>query len=81
MMDLAVLALFPGLMVFAAISDMLTMTIPNRVSLVLILGFFLMAALAGLPLAVVGWHVLAGLMVLAIATVLFSLGWLGGGDA
>lgn len=39
MMDFAVLALFPGLMVFAAVSDMLTMTIPNRVSVVLVLGF------------------------------------------
>lgn len=81
MMDLAVLALFPGLMVFAAVSDMLTMTIPNRVSLVLIAGFFLMAVLAGLPLAMIGWHVLAGLSVLVIAFVLFNLGWIGGGDA
>ena len=43
MLDMAVLAIFPGLMLFAAVSDLLTMTIPNRVSLILVAGFFALA--------------------------------------
>jgi prepilin peptidase CpaA len=60
MLDLAVLAIFPGIMVFAAISDLLTMTIPNRVSAILLIGFFALSLAIGLPLATIGWHVAAG---------------------
>ncbi|MDE2362651.1 MAG: prepilin peptidase [Hyphomicrobiales bacterium] len=81
MLDLAVLVIFPGLMVFAAISDMLTMTIPNRVSLVLIAAFFLLAPFMGLSWSTVGWHVAAGLLVLVVTFMLFNFGWVGGGDA
>ena len=42
LLDLARLFLFPALMAFAAASDLLTMTISNRVSLLLIAGFFLL---------------------------------------
>ena len=42
-LDLARLLLFPALMAFAAASDLLTMTISNRVSLGLVAGFFLLA--------------------------------------
>ncbi len=81
MLDFAVLAVFPGLMVFAAVSDLLTMTIPNRVSLILIAGFFALGLAFGMPLAAMGWHLLAGLMVLAVCFVMFNFGWIGGGDA
>jgi prepilin peptidase CpaA len=81
MLDFAVLAIFPGLMVFAAVSDMLTMTIPNRVSLILIGGFFVLAFAAGMPAAEMGWHALAGVLMLALSFALFSFGWIGGGDA
>ena len=37
------LLLFPALMAFAASSDLFTMTISNRVSLVLVGGFFVLA--------------------------------------
>jgi prepilin peptidase CpaA len=81
MLDFAVLAIFPGIMVFAAISDLFTMTIPNRISLILIAGFFALAFAIGLPLATIGWHAAAGALVLAICFTLFSFGWIGGGDA
>jgi Flp pilus assembly protein protease CpaA len=42
------LTLFPGVMAFAAASDFLTMRIANRVSLLLIAGFALLAALGGM---------------------------------
>ena len=35
--------LFPALMAFAASSDLLTMTISNRVSIILVAGFFALA--------------------------------------
>ena len=37
------LMLFPALMAFAASSDLFTMTISNRVSLILVGGFFALA--------------------------------------
>ena len=81
MLDLAVLAIFPGLMLFAAISDLMTMTIPNRVSVILIAGFFLLSVAMGLPAAIVGWHVGAAVLVLVLAFAMFNFGWIGGGDA
>jgi prepilin peptidase CpaA len=81
LLDLARLFLFPALMAFAATSDLLTMTISNRVSLLLIAGFFLLAAISGMSLQAIGWHTLAGLSVLAVAFTCFAFGWIGGGDA
>jgi prepilin peptidase CpaA len=79
--DLARLLLFPALIAFAAASDLLTMTISNRVSLLLIAGFFAMAGLSGMPLQDIGMHVGAGLTILVVAFACFAFGWMGGGDA
>lgn len=81
LLDLARLFLFPALMAFAAASDLLTMTISNRVSLLLIAGFFVLAALTGMNFEAIGWHVLAGLSVLVVAFACFAFGWIGGADA
>jgi prepilin peptidase CpaA len=75
------LLVFPAMMAFAASSDLLTMTISNRVSLILIGGFFLLATTTGMPLAEIGTHVGASAIVLAAAFVFFARGWIGGGDA
>jgi len=75
------LALFPALMAFAASSDFFTMTISNRVSLLLIAGFCVLALLTGMSLAEFGWHIAAGALVLAVAFGFFACGWIGGGDA
>jgi len=75
------LTLFPAMMAFAASSDLLTMTIANRVSLLLIGGFVLLAALAGFSGAEMLSHAGAAAMVLAIAFACFACGWIGGGDA
>jgi len=75
------LTLFPATMAFAASSDLFTMTIANRVSLVLVAGFFLLALLIGMSPAAIGWHLGAGAMVLVIGFGLFTFGWVGGGDA
>jgi len=80
--DLIRLLLFPSLMAFAASSDLLTMTISNRISLALAGGFLLLALITGMSLAAVGLHLAAAAVVLAIAFgCFFSMGWIGGGDA
>jgi prepilin peptidase CpaA len=79
--DIARLMVFPALMAFAACSDLFTMTISNRVSLLLVAGFAVMAALIGLNSADLISHVGAGLTVLAVTFALFAFGWIGGGDA
>ena len=75
------LTLFPAMMVFAASSDLLTMTIANRVSLVLAGGFVVLAMLVGLSGADLLSHAGAAAAVLAVAFFCFACGWIGGGDA
>ena len=79
--DAARFLVFPSLMIFAASSDLLTMTISNRISLLLAAGFFLMATATGMSLGDVGYHTLAGFTVLVVGILCFSRGWIGGGDA
>src|SRR5262245_27753472 len=79
--DIIRLLLFPALMAFAASSDLLTMTISNRISLALIAGFFVLAFAAGMGLEAIGYHVLAGALVLVLAFACYARGWIGGGDA
>ncbi|WP_244316755.1 A24 family peptidase [Pannonibacter tanglangensis] len=81
MLEAAILVIFPTLVAFAAASDFLTMTIPNRVSLLLVGCFVVMAAAVGMPLEQVGWHLLAGALVLTVTFGMFAAGWMGGGDA
>src|SRR3978361_2320767 len=80
-LDIARLMLFPALMAFAAASDLFTMTIPNRISLALTAGFFVLAAFSGMGLHEILLHAGAGAVVLAIAFACFAMGWVGGGDA
>jgi len=75
------LMLFPAMMAFAASSDLLTMTISNRVSLILAGGFFALAAANGMSVTDVLAHVGAAAVVLAFAFGFFVRGWIGGGDA
>ena len=75
------LLLFPALMAFAASSDLFTMTISNRLSLALAGGFVLLAAASGLAWPAVGMHLAAAALVLVISFILFTRGWIGGGDA
>ncbi len=77
----AILLVFPLCLAFAAISDLLTMTIPNRVSLILIVSFCLLSPLSGLALPAVGMHALGAAIVFGICFALFALNTIGGGDA
>lgn len=83
-MSLQILVLvlfFSWLMAYAAASDLVTMTIPNRLSLALLFGFIGFALWFGMPLAQIGTHLLAGLLVLCVTFSMFAAGWIGGGDA
>src|SRR3954471_24024230 len=75
------LLLFPTLMAFAASSDLLTMTISNRISLLLVAGFFALALWTGMSGSDLLSHLGAGSLVLAVTFGFFTRGWIGGGDA
>jgi len=81
MLDKFALLLFPLLMAFAASSDLLTMRISNRVVLLLVALFCVVAVAIGMPLQEFGLHVACAAAVLVVAFILFALGWIGGGDA
>ena len=80
MITLSLLILFPALMAYAAASDLLTMTIPNKLSLGLFAGFIVLAFFGNLTLEALTLHVAAGAVVLAVGFVFFARGWVGGGD-
>lgn len=74
------LLVFPVLMAFAASSDLLTMRISNRLVLLLVAAFFVMALVTGLPLQLIGLHIACALVVLVVAIGFYSMKWIGGGD-
>jgi prepilin peptidase CpaA len=72
---------FFALVIGAAIGDLASMIIPNRIPAGLILLFAVAAPAAGLGLELVLWHVGVGLLVFAGTAALFAAGLFGGGDA
>src|SRR5690554_616454 len=77
----ALFLLFPLAMAYAAVSDLLTMTIANRIVVALVAAFVLAAPAIGMGLHDFAWHWVAGLAVLAASFACFAAGWIGGGDA
>lgn len=80
MLEIAILTVFPAAVAFAGAMDLFTMTIPNRISLVLVAGFLALAPVVMEPWQI-AQHFGAGLLVLAVGVLLFIPGWVGGGDA
>lgn len=78
---LMMLVVFPAAMAYAAASDLFSMTISNRLCLVLVATFAVSAAWLGLSWTAIGLHLAAGFLVLAVSFGLFAAGWIGGGDA
>jgi len=81
MLETATLLFLPDLMIFAAISDLLTMTISNRVSIALAVLFLVLAIASGLSAAEISRHLASGASILVLGFGKFALGWIGGGDA
>jgi prepilin peptidase CpaA len=81
LLDAALILFFPFLMAFAAASDLVSMTISNKITLGLVAGFAVFAFAIGMPLPDMGWHWLMFAVVLIVGFALFSFGVIGGGDA
>ncbi|MBL8572261.1 MAG: prepilin peptidase [Hyphomicrobiaceae bacterium] len=80
MLEAAILIVFPLVVLFAAFTDLFTMTISNRVSLILVAALALLAPFVGLDLETLGWNLLAAGIVFALGFFCFAMGWVGGGD-
>lgn len=81
MLQLILLMIFPVAMAYAAATDLLTLTIPNRITLAVAAGFFVVAPFAGLTWTAFLTHLGVGAAVLVLAIAMFSFNLIGGGDA
>ena len=81
MYEFAMLSVFPGIMIFAGAMDLFTMTIPNKVSLVLIIAFLLLAPITGMGWEQFSMHLTTGAAFLVIGFTMFAFNLCGGGDA
>jgi len=81
MIEYPLLLVFPVAMTCAAAFDLLTMTIPNKISIALMIAFFVVAPLVGLSWSAIGIHATTGAAVLVLGFALFAGGYMGGGDA
>jgi prepilin peptidase CpaA len=72
---------FVLLLVLAAGWDIASYTIPNFISVILLVAFAIMAMTAGYDAASYESHALAALLALIAGFLLFALGYIGGGDA
>lgn len=81
MINSIALLFFPLFMVLAAISDLTTMRISNKLVLGLTAGFLFVALMANLTLQDFALHLAVGAAVLIVAFGFFAMGWIGGGDA
>ncbi len=81
MFQLAVITIFPMIMLVSASMDIMTMTIPNKVTLALVVGFFVLAPFVGFTWQEFGLHIAMAFAMLIITMGMFAMGWIGGGDA
>ncbi len=81
MINAAILVVFPLCMIWAAVTDCLSMTIANRVSVMLIATFFALAVVTGMEWSAIALHAAVFAGVLAVTFGLFTFGSMGGGDA
>lgn len=81
MLEAAIVVIFPMCMALGAMTDLISMKIPNRVSILLAGSFLVIAPLTGMDLTTFGWHLVAGASVFAVCFVLFAIRAMGGGDA
>ena len=80
-MPYVILTFFPMLMILPMATDLLTMKIPNWISLALIVGNLALSLAMGLPAHDIALNFSCGAAVFVLTAILFSLGWIGGGDA
>jgi len=78
---LLALLLFPLGVIVAALRDLTSYTIPNRISLFLLFAYPVAALVAGLSPVTIGISAASGAALLALGVGMFALHWIGGGDA
>ena len=77
----ALLLVFPALVIIAAVKDATSFTIPNWISLALIVAFVPAALFSGASLAAIGLCLAMGVGALLVGMGMFAANWIGGGDA
>lgn len=81
MITAAIFLIFPLCLAIAAFTDLFTMTIPNRVSAILLASFFAIAPFSGMEWSTIGMSTAAAFAVFAVCFTLFATNVMGGGDA
>jgi prepilin peptidase CpaA len=74
-------AIFPALVIVAALKDATSFTIPNWISLALLAAFPPVALACGVGLGEIGLAFGVGAVALLAGMAMFAIGWIGGGDA
>lgn len=80
-LTLILIAILPALVIIAGLKDLTSMTIPNWISGLLIVGYFPTAWAVGLSLSTVGVAVGLAVVALVLGAAMFAARWIGGGDA
>ena len=81
LIQIALLLVFPALVIVGAMRDAVSFTIPNWVSIALGAAFFPAALVMGAGPAQIGIASLIGVGTLIAGMAMFAVGWIGGGDA
>lgn len=81
MLAAALLVIFPFAMIYAAFSDLVSMTISNRVPVILSVAYIVLSLALGVPAFEMSMHVGIALVCLTVTFGFFAAGWMGGGDA
>ncbi len=81
LLQAAALALFPTMVIIAALTDIASFTIPNRLTLLLAACYLPVAIVLGRPFGEIGLCLAVGAGALVVAVGMFAAGWIGGGDA
>jgi prepilin peptidase CpaA len=74
-------AVFPALVIVAALKDLTSFTIPNWISLALLAAFAPAALTGHMPWPTFGLHFAVFAAALVGGMAMYALGWIGGGDA
>ncbi len=81
MLEYGLVFIFPFMMIFSSFSDLFSMNISNKVSIILIVGFAVFAVVMGMDMQTILSHLATFGLVLSVGFVLFALNIIGGGDA
>jgi len=81
LLQTALLIVFPALVITGALRDAVSFTIPNWISVALVLAFFPAALVIGASGGQIGLAAGVGFVALLAGMGMFAAGWIGGGDA